>query len=300
MFTKILVPLDGSDTAEAVLPFVQEIASRTKAEVVLVTAVQQVGVWDATLTLQVLDKEEEIAQEYLHNKVGDLSVAGLKVRARVTRGDAAEAILSVAEDEQASLIAISTHGRSGIARWLFGSVATRILENAEAPVLFLRPKEGEDKGAPGPVVRKILVPLDGSDEAMAVLPPVEEFAKAMGATLVLFSVVPPIASYPGFEAAGAPNVGPVLDDLQKAANDLLTRTANEVRSRGVEATIAVTLDTPVDGILRAAEDVEVDLIAIGTHGRGGLGRAVLGSTADGVVRRSADVPCLVIRTPEPD
>src|SRR5688572_30243964 len=104
MFTKILVPLDGSDTAEAVLQYVREIASRTKAEVVLVTAVQQVGVWDATLTLQVLDKEEELALEYLQSKVAELAAAGgVNVRARVTRGDAAEAILTVADDEKASL-----------------------------------------------------------------------------------------------------------------------------------------------------------------------------------------------------
>lgn len=293
MFKKILVPLDGSETAEAILPFVQEIAKHTQGQIVLVTSVQQTGVWDATLSLQVLDKEEQVAQDYVKNKAAAL---GPNVTARVTRGEAAEAILTVAEDEKADLIGISTHGRSGFTRWLFGSVATKILETSPVPVLFLHPKEGEDKGAPGPAIKKVLVPLDGSPEAMSVLPIVEEFAKTMGASLVLFHAVAPIASYPGFEAAAVTGVGDVLNDLQEQAKQILTKTAQEVKSRGVDAKAAIVIDTATDGVLRAADELKVDLIAIGTHGRGGLGRMVLGSTADSVVRRSADVPCLVVRS----
>ena len=293
MFKKILIPLDGSETAEAILPFAQEIAKNTQGQIVLVTAVQQTGVWDATLSLQVLDKEEQAAADYVKTKAAAL---GPNVTSRVTRGEAAEAILTVAEDEKADLIGISTHGRSGLSRWLFGSTATKILESSPVPVLFLHPKKGEDKGAPGPVVKKILVPMDGSPEALSVLPVVEGFAKAVGASLVLFHAVPPITSYPGYETAGLAGVGDILKDLQEQAKQILTRTAADVKSRGVEATAAIVIETSVDGILRAADELNVDLIAIGTHGRGGLGRMVLGSTADGVVRRSADVPCLVVRS----
>jgi nucleotide-binding universal stress UspA family protein len=166
VFKKIIVPLDGSEIAEAILPFVEEIATHTSAEIVLVTAIQQVGVWDAALTLQVLDREDASAVAYLTEQ--SKKVAG-KQRCCVLRGDPAEAILRAAVEESADLIAISTHGRSGLARWLFGSTATKLLEASTIPVLFLRPKTGEDKGAPGPVVRKILVPLDGSDTAMSIL-----------------------------------------------------------------------------------------------------------------------------------
>lgn len=294
MFKTILVPLDGSETAEAVLPFVQEIAARTGGSVVLTSVVERVGVWDATLSAQVLDREEETAVQYLSEKAASISQAPVKVR--VLRGDAATGILTAAAEESADLIAISTHGRSGLARWLFGSVATKILETADIPVLFLRPKTGEDKGAPGPVVRKILVPLDGSEVANSALPTIEEFARTMGASLVLFHSVAPIAAYPGFETSGAAAIGTVVEDLQEQAKAVLARAAEEVRGRGIEATSCVVLDTAVDGILRAADELKVDLIAIGSSGRGGIGRAVLGSVADGVVRRSADVPCLVIRT----
>jgi nucleotide-binding universal stress UspA family protein len=145
------------------------------------------------------------------------------------------------------------------------------------------------------VVKKILVPLDGSEVAMSILPVVEEFAKTMGASLVLYHSVAPLSAYPGFESAGAAALGEAVEEMQRQAREILARAAQEVKSRGVEATAVVSLGTTVDGVLRAADEIDVDLIAIATHGRSGLGRAVLGSVADGVVRRSADVPCLVIR-----
>jgi len=295
VFKKILVPLDGSDTAEAILPFAQEVAIKSGAALLLVTAVQQTGTWDVGLSLQVMEKEGQIAGEYLAEQVGKVSG---KATSQVLQGDAAEAILSCAEKEGADLIAISTHGRSGIRRFLFGSVATKLLEASPVPVLFLRPKEGEDKGAPGPVVKKILVPLDGSDVALSILPTVEEFAKAMGASLTLYHAVAPLAVYPGFEAAVVPAMNTVTEELQNQAKQVLGQAAKDIRARGGEATIVVALDTAVAGILQAGDDVKADLIAIGTHGRGRLRRLTLGSVADGVVRRSADIPCLVIRAKE--
>lgn len=295
MFKKILVPLDGSKIAEAIIPFAREVAARSGAELLFVTAVQQVGVWDAALSLQVLKRESEIAADYLATVERDESGEGRKVATQVLEGDAAEAVLAAVENTGADLIAISTHGRSGISRWLFGSVATRILEHASVPLLVLHPKEGEDRGAPGPVVKKILVPLDGSEVAMSVLPVIEEFAKTMGASLVLYHSVAPLSAYPGFESAGDAALGDAVEEMQKQAREVLARATQEVKSRGVEATAVVALGTVVDGVLRAADELDVDLIAVATHGRSGLGRVVLGSVADGVVRRSADVPCLVIR-----
>lgn len=292
---KIVIPLDGSDAAAAIIPFVLEIAAHTSANLVLVTAVQQVGVWDATLTLQVMEREEELAQQYLSEQAEQLRAAGAIVETRVTRGEAAEGVLSIAEDGKAGLVAISTHGRSGISRWLFGSVATRVLQSCTTPVLFLHPRTGEDKGAPGPVIKKILVPLDGSDLAGSIVPDIEEFARSMGASLVFFNAVSPISTYPGFETSQAASIGKVIEELQEQAKVLLTRAAEHAIQKGIKATMVATLDTAVDGVLHAADDVDADLIAVATHGRGGLGRAILGSVADGVVRRSTDRPVLVIR-----
>ncbi len=295
MFKKILIPLDGSEVAEAVIPFAREIAARSGAELLFVSAVQQVGIWDATVGLQAMKRESQIAADYLATVEKDVSGEDQKVGTQVLDGAAAEAVLAGADESGADLIAISTHGRSGISRWLFGSVATHILERAAVPLLVLRPKEGEDRGAPGPVVKKILVPLDGSEVAKSILPVIEEFAKTMGASLVLYHSVAPLSAYPGFESAGAAALGEAIEEMQRQAKEILARAAEEVVSRGVEATTVVSLGTPVDGVLTAANELDVDLIAIATHGRSGFGRAVLGSVADGVIRRSADVPCLVVR-----
>ena len=292
---KILIPLDGSDTAAAIIPFVLEIATQTSAKLTLVTSVQQVGIWDATLTLDVLEREEELAKQYLTEQAGQLRAAGTSVDTRITRGEAAEGVLSVADSEDVDLVAISTHGRSGVSRWLFGSVASRILQSCTTPVLFLHPKTGEDKGAPGPVIKKILVPLDGSDLAISIVPEIEEFARSMGASLVFFNAVSPITTYPGFESAQAVSIGKVIEELQEQAKVLLTRAVEHAVQNGVPSTMAVTLGTAVDSVLHAADDVDADLIAVATHGRGGFGRAILGSVADGVVRRSTDRPVLVIR-----
>lgn len=295
---KIVLPLDGSESAATIVPWVLELASKTNSSLVLVTAVQQVGVWDATLTMQVMEREEELAEQYLQEQAEELRAAGAEVETRICRGEAAEAVLSVAEEVGADLLAMSTRGRSGVGRWLFGSTASRILQVSPVPVLMLHPKTGEDKGAPGPVIKKILVPLDGSDLAASIVPHVEDLARTLGASLVFFNAVAPIATYPGFETAQVNTIGTVIEELQEQAKAVLGAAAEGAIERGVQATYVVVLDTAVDGVLRAADGVDADLIAVATHGRGGFGRAVLGSVADGVVRRSADRPVLVIRPGE--
>ena len=295
MIKKIVVPLDGSELAEGILPHVKEIASRTGAEMVLLTSVVDVGVWDATVTAALLGKEEELAGAYLEAKAAELRAAGFNVRARVLQGPAAEAILGAAREEAASLIAISTHGRSGLSRWIFGSVAGKIVQSTDRPLLIVRPGEK----APASVqIRKILVPLDGSDVAEAVLPFVEDLAKAVGAAVVLFNAIPPLAAYPGFETAQPVLVGRVIEEMQDDARKLLSRVAKEMEGRGVTASMVVTVALAVDGIIHAAEEIGADLIALGTHGRSGLGRMVLGSVADGVIRRST-VPSLLVNPKRP-
>ena len=79
---------------------------------------------------------------------------------------------------------------------------------------------------------------------------------------------------------------------------MLARVANDLKGRGIEASALVTIDLVVDGIVRTAQESGADMIAIATHGRGGLGRAVLGSVADGVVRHSR-LPCLLVNAREP-
>ncbi len=290
MIKTILVPLDGSELAEQVLPYASEIARRAKADVLLLTSIQPVGIWDATATAINWEREERVAHEYLDAQKERLQAAGVKVRVKREHGEAAAGILETAEAENVSLIAISTHGRSGITRWLFGSVADRIVQSSHVPLLMIRP---DDKAPASPVFEKLLVPLDGSEVAASVLPFVEEMAKLFGASLVLYHAVPPISAYPGFETVNPQLDGQVLQEMQQQAKELLSSTARELEGRGLHATVAVSIDLAVDGILHAAKETGADLIAIGTHGRSGIGRMVMGSVANAVMRRS-ELPCLLV------
>ena len=280
MIERILVPLDGSELAEVVLPYVEYVAGRTGAGVRLFTAVAS-------------EAERQEATSYLVAKRDRLREAAVEATLSVTPDGEAEAILAAADAWQADLIAMSTHGRSGVMRWVFGSVADKIIHAQEVPPLLVVRARPEKERPAAVNIERILVPLDGSQLSLSILPQVEELAKALGASLVLFSGVIPLDIYPGTEMAPA-RVGGILDELMSQAQSFLASLEKEVQGRGVKARSVVTIGFPVDEITRVAEEVGAGLIAVATHGRSGVNRWIMGSVADGVVRRS-HLPCLMIR-----
>jgi nucleotide-binding universal stress UspA family protein len=291
LINRILVPLDGSELSESILPFANGIAERAGAELLLVTAIQPVGVWDTTATAISWEREEKVASDYLGAVEKRLSNGGTRVRSLFLRGDAGQVILDAAEKEQADLITMTTHGRSGVMRWLLGSVADRVVQHSKAPVMLVRATEG--KPVPSPAAERILVPLDGSELAAGVLPFVKDYAKLFDATLLLYHAVSPVGSYPGFEAANAQIVGELLEEMQKEAAAMLAESAKKLQAEGFKCETAVSLSQAADGILAAAEQSKAGLIAIGTHGRSGISRSVIGSVANAVLRRST-LPCLLV------
>ncbi len=283
MIRTVLVPLDGSKAAEAVIPYVELIASRTGAAVQLLTVVHG-GDGEA--------KAGE-AQAYLDNRA--VALRPLSCSAVVKAGEEAQVILAEADTGDADLIAMSTHGRSGLMRWVLGSVATKVLHGSSRPLLLVRARDQADR--PPAVIDRILVPLDGSQLSLTILPYVEDLAGALGASLVLYNAVLPLDIYPGTEMTPA-RVGGIIDDLLAQGQSFLAEVAKEIEGRGkVKARSVVTIGFPVDEMVRVAADVNAGLIALTTHGRSGVNRWVMGSVADGVVRRSS-LPCLVVRPQE--
>lgn len=282
MVKTVLVPLDGSPAAEAVLPYVEMVASRTGATVHLLTVVRE---------------EEEASQvgetfAYLEKKAEELRARSLSCSTEATAGDEAHVILAEAEKKGADLIAMSAHGRSGLMRWVLGSVAAKVVHGTSRPLLLVRAREPEER--PLAHIDRIVVPLDGSELSLSVLPYVEEMAAALGASLVLYNAVPPLDVYPGTELTPA-RVGGIIDDLLGQGRSFLAQVAGEIEARGkVKAQSVVTIGFPVDEIVRVAQEINAGLIAMATHGRSGVNRWVMGSVADGVVRRSS-LPCLLVR-----
>ena len=278
MVERILVPLDGSDLAETVLPYVERLAACTGASARLLTVAQN-------------EPERVRANSYLQAKQDQLRERTIDASVVVASDGEAETILAEAEAWDADLIAMSTHGRSGALRWVFGSVADKVIHATTRPLLLVRARPAEEHPTSVKIDR-ILVPLDGSDLSVSVLPYVESIAKALGASLILFNVVIPLNVYPGTEMSSWPTS--LIEDMMAQAQSFLATVEKEVEGRGLKARSVVTVGFAVGEIVRVAQDVEAGLIAMATHGRSGVNRWIMGSVADGVVRRSA-LPCLMVR-----
>jgi nucleotide-binding universal stress UspA family protein len=134
MYERILVPLDGSDLARAIVPRVQALAAAHGSEVILLSVLPASGALPDTA-----EKQRAAAEKHLMEVEQQLLGEGLKVKHTIRHGsDPAAEIVDYAEVNKVDLIAMSTHGRGGIGRWVFGSVAARVLEGSSKPILLVR------------------------------------------------------------------------------------------------------------------------------------------------------------------
>ena len=144
MYRKILVPLDGSKVAEGVLPHARALAYSEGAELILLTVganpAMDFAFSDPGLAQSAVLEQEERSKKYIDKIEDDLKSAGFKTSTLLRVGSVAEVILEVAEELQVDVIAMSTHGRTGPARWLLGSIADRVVHNSKVPVLLIRAK----------------------------------------------------------------------------------------------------------------------------------------------------------------
>ncbi len=154
MYRHILVPLDGSHLAEQILTHVQHIASPGDARITLLRAVPPLhtvavefggGYSGSTALTDDIALNEQAARDYLNGIVTVLRAEGFNISAEISRLPAAEAILDYAHHHHVDLIAIATHGRSGVSRWVFGSVTQKVIQAAPVPVLVARPHELEEE-----------------------------------------------------------------------------------------------------------------------------------------------------------
>lgn len=289
MFTRIVVPLDGSKLSEQVLPYAAILARGFGGGLHLVHAVEAgaAGMEERyrTFAEQVVQQERKEAAGYLQRVQDQVSQRHIPVTTRAVLGWAADAIVAEAQQESADAIAMATHGRAGMQRLFLGSVADKVLHSTTLPLLLLRPREDGAQGRE-PVLRLLLVPLDGSALAEQVIPTAESFARALGLRLRLLRVVsmPVLAFADAYGAASAEAYVQVLEGLEEEADRYLADQAAAFAARGIEADVIRGRVDAAAEIVRTAEQEEGTLVMMSTHGRSGLGRAVLGSVADRVVR----------------
>jgi nucleotide-binding universal stress UspA family protein len=301
MFRSILVPLDGSAFGEQALPLALSIARRAGAELHLLHVHQPVVVAFAEGPLLVGDQlDQEIRQRqqaYLDAVLRRLAaVSPVTARPVLLEGEVVPSLRGLVASAGVDLIVMTTHGRGPLARFWLGSVADELVRHLTVPVLLVRPREGKSPAAAEPP-RHFLVPLDGSPLAERILEPAAKLAGLLGADCTLLRVVQPVY-YLAPELGGFGGVGPdpkLLRDLQAEAEAYLGAVAARLRQQGWPAQTEVRLQPHVPrAVLETAEARGCDLIALATHGRGGLGRALRGSVADKVIRGGV-LPVLVYR-----
>ena len=285
MFEKIIVPLDGSDKAEIVLPYVAAIATAFKSEVALVSAAEDKP-----------DKSEWF-QSYL-NHIAERLRSSLKKHAAsnistgVLTGKPADEILKYAAQMKADLIIMAGHGASGGNPLLLGNIATKILSASPKPVLLVRSPVAADI-KPAEMIKRILVPLDGSRMSEQALKTVEPMAAGLGAAIVLFQAVEPVRYVPGFETMVPNVVLPSDEEIKNSAAKYLASVEAPLKQRGVKISSAITADSPAEAIIDYADSGKIDIIAMTTHGFSGIKRWVFGSTTEKILQ-AASKPILVI------
>jgi nucleotide-binding universal stress UspA family protein len=285
MVSGILVPVDGSAASNAALPLARTVARETGASITLMRVVQpddRASFKDGAATLKRISAE--------------VAESGVHVEA-VTResDDVAHAILRQSRDQSADLVIMRTHGRAGVERAVLGSVTQRVLAESGVPVMLMRPG-GRRLGH----IRKLLVPIDGSPGGSLALGTAVQLAQSTGAAIKLLEVAVPVATwlYAGDVYGTMAYYDPAWDEEALAsAQSYVEGMVSRLRAANVEADGEARQERFVaEAIVDAAAKTDADLIVMSTRALTGPARALLGSTADEVVRRAQCPVLLTHRT----
>ena len=299
MYTKMLIPLDGSKTAENVLPYARSLARglNVPVELIEVIDIAEMATHISAAKARFLDTliEDAVRSSEAYLKGVANSVKGAGVKCTVEKGRAAEVIIGKGEADTGALIAMATHGRSGINRWLLGSIAEKVLRGTANALLLIRATE-EAKTEGEATLKSIVVPLDGSELAESVLPMVGGLAKKLNLEVLLFRAYNvPYNVYAGGDGYYAIDFDELIAGVRDEARDYLEKKTQEVKKLGVErVSFVAQAGLSADKIISLGRKTPDNLIAMCTHGRSGVKRWVLGSVTETVVRHSGD-PVLVIR-----
>jgi len=303
MFDSIVVPVDGSVFGELALPVALGIACKTGGEVRIVTVITPLPSMqppvdgDRQAEVESLDLAREKAAAYLAELQKRMILSGcdVPISCHVEVGPVVEKLEDHSRSARADLLVLTTHGRGPLQRAWLGSVADTLVRRTPCPILAVRPREGERAEPREVEFRHILVTLDGSPESREVLPLARAVAHRFGSRITLLRIIPPPfpLSSPYIPHAAQEFRGHAAET--EAAHAVLEKEAASLAAEGFRVEVESRLGAhPAQGILDMAADAGVDLIAMATHGRGGVSRLILGSVADKVIR-GGTVPVLLHR-----
>ena len=311
MYSKVIVPLDGSELSEQSLPYAELIAGSLGVPIELVQEYDTLpttllgGRGNREVSTLLEEGARARAMVSMEAQRRRLDAAGLNVNLVAQRGPAADVIVAVAGVDPTALVVMSTHGRGGLSRWVMGSVTDKVLHTIPNPMLIVRANV-LGPASPETSVKSVVVPLDGSPLSELAIPHAISVGGALSAGISVLRITPTEDHYRSQINMITPEMGTVpnfdmaepdeltADDATEATDyleDLRNRMSID-HAHGVSAEHRVG-DNVAQGIIDRASE-QGSLVVMTTHGRSGVGRIVLGSVTDRVIRHS-NLPVLVIR-----
>lgn len=300
MIRRILVPLDGSPRSESVLPTAANIAAKLGAEL-QIAMVHVPGVY-------VVDQpSDEFDRDAIAQGRNYLDTVTARVRAKfpgplkvhLLEGLAPETLATEAVAQEIDLLVMNAHGWGFVSRSILGSVSDYLMQHIRIPMLLMHSDPAAVESSQPVQFDRILVGLDGSPLAEQVLQSAVAMGEIWQSELRLLRVISPIAhSLESFNAERRQQYNSIYDKAGAEAKAYLQQVAARIKSDSLTvATNVVLRQDPAAAILRESQVAQCDLIAISTHGRGGLARLVMGSVSDKVIR-GAETPVLVYHPPD--
>ncbi len=277
MYKKVVVPLDGSSLAEVALPYAEEIAGKVGSEIIMLSVLQSEEADEYqkhyTYTTKIVNTTRRHVEKYLEIS----REQAIKVGTATRSGNPAEGILDYVGKGAPTLIVMATHGRSGISRWAVGSVADKVVRaTIRQPLLLIRAKGSHPDIRAKRILKKALVPLDGSTGSEAVIPYIMEIAPNLQMELTLLQVIPK------------------NNHINADAEAYLQSLCRRLEDRGIATRYEVRVGAAADQIIDLADELAIDVVAMSTHGQTVVSLWPLGSVAQKVLL-GGNTPLLLIR-----
>ena len=299
MYKRMLVLLDGSKMSEVVFSYARELSGRLGLDLDLLHVCRSEEADQLPMRQAYVEHMAEALKaqsEELQNETGAGSgPKAIEARGTVLVGYPAEEILKYAEENSIDIIVMATHGRSGIRRWGLGSVADKVIHEADIPIWLVPAHLHNDILHDKTPERIILVPLDGSEVAEAIIPHVIVLARQRAAEsdIILVNVTSP-SSVTLSEQEKA-MIGENSAYLRTTGQMYLKQVAKQFKDAGLKVETEQLVGDPAEEIVRFAANYRPRLIAMSTHGRSGFSRFVFGSVAENILRRLQKTPVFLVR-----
>ena len=297
MWEKILVPLDGSSLAELAIPYAEVLAGAFASEVVLV----HVNEPSESQYRHMHQLYIEGIAGQIRNDIRDYRIGGVEpvvtVNSVVLSGEPAEEIIGYTEKNDIGLVVMASHGRSGIMPWAMGSITNKVTQRISMPLLLIRAGVPSREADRGKLLNRVLLPLDGSEAGEAAVPYIKELIDRLESEVILFGVVPAgqhVRTVGGLDYILYPEQQ--LESVKAEAREYLEKVHQRLSGGKGTVRIEMGVGDVAQEIIRFAEEIDADLVAISSHGHSGIKKWVFGNVAHKILHASS-TPVLLIKAP---